>query len=79
MSIYICKICEQQKDSDFNCAELDGKECCEQCYSETLEKNVYVSENAVQTLSFRKMENGKWQPIETAPNDESGEIKIDNY
>jgi len=34
MSIYICTICEQQKDSDFNCAELDGKECCEECFDE---------------------------------------------
>lgn len=32
MSIYICTICEQQKDGDFNCAELDGKECCEECF-----------------------------------------------
>jgi hypothetical protein len=34
MSIYICTICEQQKDSDFNCAELDGKECCEECFEQ---------------------------------------------
>jgi hypothetical protein len=34
MSIYICTICEQRKDSDFNCAELDGKECCEECFGE---------------------------------------------
>lgn len=36
MSIYICTICEQQKDGDFNCAELDGKECCEECFEEQL-------------------------------------------
>lgn len=34
MSIYICTICEQQKDSDFNCADLDGKECCEECFEQ---------------------------------------------
>jgi hypothetical protein len=34
MSIYICTICNQQKDSDFNCAELHGKECCEECFGE---------------------------------------------
>jgi len=34
MSIYICTICEQQKDGDFNCAELDGKECCEECFGD---------------------------------------------
>lgn len=34
MSIYICTICNEQKDSDFNCAELDGKECCEECFEE---------------------------------------------
>ena len=34
MSIYICTICNQQKDGDFNCAELDGKECCEECFGE---------------------------------------------
>lgn len=38
MSIYICTICEQQKDSDFNCAEWQGKECCEECF-ETMEEN----------------------------------------
>jgi len=34
MSIYICTICNNQKDSDFNCAELGGKECCEECFGE---------------------------------------------
>jgi hypothetical protein len=34
MSIYICTICNNQKDSDFNCAELHGKECCEECFGE---------------------------------------------
>jgi len=36
MSIYICTICNNQKDSDFNCAELDGKECCEECFDDSL-------------------------------------------
>jgi hypothetical protein len=39
MSIYICTICNQQKDSDFNCAELGGKECCEECFSENENNN----------------------------------------
>jgi len=34
MSIYICTICDRPNDSDFNCAELHGKECCEECFSE---------------------------------------------
>ena len=34
MSIYICTICNNQKDGDFNCAELDGEECCEECFEE---------------------------------------------
>jgi len=34
MSIYICTICDRPNDSDFNCAELDGKECCEECFEE---------------------------------------------
>jgi len=34
MSIYICTICNNQKDGDFNCAELGGKECCEECFDE---------------------------------------------
>lgn len=38
MSIYICTICKQQKDSDFNCAEWQGKECCEECL-ENMEEN----------------------------------------
>jgi len=36
MSIYICTICKQQKDSDFNCAEFAGKECCEECANRDL-------------------------------------------
>lgn len=32
MSIYICEICEQQKDGDFNCGEIEGfGEVCEEC------------------------------------------------
>ena len=27
-------LAHQQKDSDFNCAELDGKECCDECFGE---------------------------------------------
>ena len=29
-------ICNNQKDSDFNCADLDRKECCEECFEQQL-------------------------------------------
>ena len=42
MSIYICTICNNQKDSDFNCADLDGKECCEECFEQKQENDELV-------------------------------------
>jgi len=34
MSIYICTICQEQKDGDFNCGFIEGREdeeICEEC------------------------------------------------
>jgi hypothetical protein len=34
MSIYICTICKEQKDGDFNCGFIEGREdeeICEEC------------------------------------------------
>ena len=38
MSIYICTICHQQKDGDFNCGFIKGREdeeICEECSEES--------------------------------------------
>ena len=39
MSIYICTICHQQKDGDFNCGFIEGREdeeICEECGEEEI-------------------------------------------
>jgi len=60
MSIYICTICNNQKDSDFNCAELDGKECCEECFEEQLTEKLMIKENRQEEIMQQHAKSGKF-------------------